>query len=142
MLSELHRPQKVFTLEEATRTLPLVGRILKDIVEANEEIENLQNSPATRGDSEIGDDANENGTSRSLDERIGFKAIKIKEYLRELDAIGCECKDTRVGLVDFPALLSGRVVLLCWKLGEPEIAHWHEVDAGFGGRQSVSGVFS
>ena len=169
MLSEVHKYQKVFTLEEATRTLPLVRRILSDIVDAYKEIKSLRDRlrahrgadardrdpeedtgfpeaiPAEgRPSVEGGEAALETGTLKtgSLEERMQLRVNEIEGFLQELEAIGCECKDFRSGLVDFPAFLAGRVVYLCWKLGELEIAHWHEVDAGFRGRQSVSGVFS
>ncbi len=159
MLSEVHKPQKVFTIREATRTLPLVGRVLRDIVEANAEIESLH---ARRRQAGSGSEASKErpreerleaasgtvpratgipGGREDLEARIEEKVREIDDCLRELDSIGCQCKDFRMGLVDFPALLDGRVVYLCWKLGEPEIAHWHEVDGGFGGRRPVGGLF-
>ena len=61
-----------------------------------------------------------------------------REYIAELDSIGCELKDTRTGLIDFRSRLGGREVYLCWKLGEREIEHWHELDAGFSGRRSIA----
>ena len=56
----------------------------------------------------------------------------------ELADIGCELKDWETGLVDFPARMSGEEVLLCWKLGEPRVAYWHHVHAGFAGRSPIS----
>lgn len=163
MLSEVHKPQRVFTVAEATRTLPLVGRILKDIVAAHEEIETLHSArrreigsrryeepldDAYDGEFDLSTDSLEvrgyeiPGGLEAVEARIEEKVHEIDGCLRELDTIGCKCKDFRVGLVDFPAILDGRVVYLCWKLGEPEIAHWHEVDGGFSGRRPVHGVFS
>jgi hypothetical protein len=57
--------------------------------------------------------------------------------LEELKAVGCELKDFELGLVDFYALLDDRLVFLCWRLGEPRVEYWHEVDAGIAGRQPV-----
>jgi hypothetical protein len=54
-----------------------------------------------------------------------------------LRQIGCELKGVEQGLIDFPALREGRVVYLCWQYDEPEVAFWHEVDAGFAGRQPL-----
>lgn len=127
MLSEIRRPQKVFTLDEANRTLPLVSRILKDIVRCGGEINGLEKEIS----------GSEDATSEVLVCRRQGKIVEIKGYLAELRNVGCECKDLRTGLVDFPASLEGRIVYLCWKLDEPEISHWHEVEAGFGGRQPV-----
>jgi hypothetical protein len=57
--------------------------------------------------------------------------------LRELGSHGCQLKDLRGGIVDFPALYDGREVFLCWRLGEAAVSHWHEQDAGFRGRQPI-----
>jgi hypothetical protein len=61
----------------------------------------------------------------------------LNHDLQELGRRGCEVKDLDGGIVDFPALLEGREVCLCWRLGETLISHWHEVDAGFRGRQPI-----
>ena len=58
--------------------------------------------------------------------------------MRFLDALGIELKDPRLGLVDFPGEMNGRRILLCWRLGEPEVQFWHEVDAGYAGRQPLA----
>jgi hypothetical protein len=55
----------------------------------------------------------------------------------EVQEIGCELKDVRLGLVDFYALLDDRLVYLCWRLGEQGITHWHELNEGYGGRQPI-----
>lgn len=60
---------------------------------------------------------------------------RLEEFIRELGQLQVELKDPLLGLVDFPSRLEGREVYLCWQLGEAEVAHWHELDAGFAGRQ-------
>jgi hypothetical protein len=65
-------------------------------------------------------------------------ARELDGYQRELEDLGIQLKDRRLGLVDFPSEMGGRPVLLCWRLGEPEVQFWHEVDAGFAGRQPLS----
>ena len=145
MLSEVRKPQRVFTIEEATRTLPLVRRVVRDIVEANSRIERLHAVRQGKGRLDSGGvglegDVSVNDNS-AIDSRIEDQVRAIDDCLREFDAIGCECKDFRLGLVDFPAMLDGRVVYLCWKLGESEVAHWHEVDGGFSGRKPVHDAF-
>ncbi len=62
---------------------------------------------------------------------------KLQEYVRELTELGVQLKDPERGLVDFPHMMDGRVVFLCWHHGEEELSFWHEVDAGFAGRQSL-----
>ena len=63
----------------------------------------------------------------------------MKDFVQELNALGVELKDYYTGLVDFPGWMNGHEVYLCWRLGEPEVAHWHELDAGFAGRQEALG---
>jgi hypothetical protein len=62
---------------------------------------------------------------------------EIKDVLAEIDAMGVQVKDLDIGLLDFPCKVDGEVVLLCWKLGEDAITHWHGVDEGFRGRKPI-----
>jgi len=66
---------------------------------------------------------------------------RAKDAVAEIDAIGVQVKDLDTGLLDFPFSLDGDVVLLCWKMGETRITHWHTVEAGFRGRQPVDERF-
>jgi hypothetical protein len=62
---------------------------------------------------------------------------RLQECAQELHHLGIELKDPFTGLVDFPSILDDHEVYLCWRLGEPEVAHWHELDAGFAGRRKL-----
>lgn len=62
---------------------------------------------------------------------------QAQQTVEELHALGCEVKDLEMGLVDFRSLREGREVYLCWHVGEETISYWHELDAGFGGRQPL-----
>jgi len=62
----------------------------------------------------------------------------VRTLATEIDAAGCQLKDLDSGLIDFPTVWEGREVFLCWKLGEPRVEYWHEVDAGFAGRQPLT----
>ena len=64
-------------------------------------------------------------------------AEDIRQLAGEVEALGCELKDIAMGLVDFRAVRQGREVYLCWRLGEPGIAFWHELEAGYMGRQPL-----
>jgi hypothetical protein len=64
-----------------------------------------------------------------------------KDSLAEIDAIGVHVKDLEQGLLDFPSIADGRTVLLCWKLGEKEIAFWHSPEDGFAGRKPLNSRF-
>jgi hypothetical protein len=73
-----------------------------------------------------------------IEEELEKDGQRLHEYVAELRALGVEPKNGPEGLVDFPSLIDGRLVYLCWKLGEPEVLFWHEIDAGFAGRQSLT----
>ncbi len=66
---------------------------------------------------------------------------RVRESIAEIDSIGVQVKDLDAGLLDFPCRLDDQVVLLCWRMGEPSIEHWHTVDSGFQGRQPVDERF-
>ncbi|MCH7728161.1 MAG: DUF2203 domain-containing protein [Planctomycetes bacterium] len=71
-------------------------------------------------------------------EELEKDTAKTQEYVKELTDLGVELKSPLDGLVDFPAEMDGRIVYLCWKLGEDEVQYWHELEDGFGGRQSLT----
>ncbi|HEX8913200.1 MAG TPA: DUF2203 domain-containing protein [Humisphaera sp.] len=124
------RSKRRFTLAEANRALPLVSRIVADIVRVHGEAVDLQSEIAV----------NSGGSRKmhqALQARLDDQLARLEDFVDELTEIGCELKDYSVGLVDFVGRHQGRDVYLCWKLGEPEIGHWHELDAGAAGRQPV-----
>lgn len=127
---------RFFTVAEAQRTLPLVRRIVADLMSeyprwraAVGRFELL--SAGARADQ------GETAEQAAARDEVTAAASRITEYLEELDAIGCVFKGFDAGLVDFYSLRDDRPVFLCWKLGEAGIEHWHELDAGFGGRQRL-----
>ncbi len=68
------------------------------------------------------------------------KAIQAaKDTLSEINAIGVQVKDLDIGLLDFPCKVNGEIVLLCWKMGEPTISHWHSTEEGYAGRRPIDG---
>jgi hypothetical protein len=74
----------------------------------------------------------------ALERKAKQIADELDTFEAELESLGIQLKDRRVGLVDFPSELDGRRVLLCWRLGEPSVQFWHDEDAGFAGRQPLS----
>lgn len=126
---------KLFTVEEANRTLPLVRRIVDDIVQQHrqwrERILELDLLASTRADET-------RARAEELEREAQALAREIEGYKRELEELGMQLKDPRLGLVDFPSEMNGRAVLLSWRLGEPEVGFFHEVDAGYAGRQPLS----
>lgn len=127
---------KLFTLEEAERTLPLVRRVVEDL---------LTEYPAWRAavaryEVLSGSARAESGETAELlaaRDAVAVHADRINGYLQELEAIGCLFKGFDGGLVDFYSLRDDHPIFLCWRLGEERIGHWHEIDAGAAGRQPV-----
>jgi hypothetical protein len=126
----------LFTVDQANRTLPLVRKIVEDVVVQHrrwrETILELDLVASTARPDEPRDRAD------VLEREAQVLAREIDGYQRELEQLGIQLKDRRLGLVDFPSEMNGRHVLLCWRLGEPEVQYWHEVDAGYAGRQPLS----
>ena len=75
-----------------------------------------------------------------METELEMDGRRILEYVEELRQLGVEAKSATEGLVDFPAVLDGRTVYLCWRLGEPEVLYWHELDAGFRGRKPLGSM--
>jgi hypothetical protein len=83
----------------------------------------------------------ESAEQQRLRAEVDAVARRIDGYVRELRTVGCRLKSYEDGTVDFHARYQHRLVLLCWRLGEEAVAHWHELDAGFGGRQMITAEF-
>lgn len=121
--------KKYFTVEEARTALVYVSRIVEDVTTTYRRIvrlrRELENTPGLIGAAEM-----ERDYDRAMD--------RLSGYIDELHDVGVELKDFEQGLIDFPSVFEGREILLCWRRGEESIDHWHEVDAGFAGRRSVT----
>ena len=124
---------KYFTVDEANRSLTLVRRIVTDISAAHQErmkriveYEKLEAHPEGKEE-----------RSRKLGRELRELTDVIVGYAEELEEIGIQFKGFEPGLVDFPAMLDGRPILLCWKLGEEKVEYWHEIEAGYAGRQRL-----
>lgn len=126
---------RIFTVEEANRTLPLVSRIVADLVREHKLWEDkvAEFELATVGASPERPDA----IAELLQIEAQRLARDIEGYIRELNDLGVICKGMDTGLVDFRGQIDGRDVYYCWKLGEPSVLYWHEIDAGFVGRQKL-----
>lgn len=126
----------IFTVKEAERTLPLLKRILSDL---RVEYDIWREAMSSYEILAAGSRAESGETADLISSRVAVTqaANRINDYLLELEAVGCLFKGFDEGLVDFYALRDDRLVLLCWRLGEDHITHWHEVDAGYSGRQPI-----
>ncbi len=132
---------RFFTLAEANRTLPLVKRIVEDVLSVYPHWKDLVDRYgliAAQARPEWGESQEQLNLKAEIDAAAG----KINGYLGELEQIGCEFKGFDKGLVDFHGRLGEREILWCWKLGEDRIMHWHELEAGFEGRQPLPEVLS
>lgn len=126
---------QLYTVDRANRTLPLVRRIVEDVVREHERwrdaVARLDLLTATNTD--IPD-----VRVTALQREVQSIARDIDAFQGELEALDIQLKDRRLGLVDFPTELDGRRVLLCWRLGESSVQYWHDEDAGYAGRQPLS----
>ena len=122
------RPRRRFTLAQANRALPLVRRVVNDIVQTREQATQLQSCLESSSAKD----------QKRIQQDLDVAIDKLHTYLDELTEIGCELKDFQVGLVDFIGSHQGREIYLCWKLGEEKIAYFHELSAGVAGRIPVS----
>jgi hypothetical protein len=128
---------KRFTREEAEELLPYIAPVLFKMRELKRRRDELQEEGAglvqkSRGNGHGVD--NEAGKVRREIEETG---TRINELIEKVQGMGVELKDMDAGLIDFRSIREGREVYLCWKLGEEHVSHWHELDAGFAGRQAL-----
>lgn len=127
---------QLFSVDQANRTLPLVRRIVEDVVRQHRKWrETILELDLVASTNRAEDSRNR---AEQLERQAQAYARELDGYQRELEELGIQLKDRRLGLVDFPSEMSGRTVLLCWRLGEQEVQFWHEIDAGYAGRQPLS----
>ena len=134
---------KTFTLDEAQSLLPVLESLLKRAIEGKQSA-----AVAESGLSELARRIYLSGGMK-VDVSIAAKTRmemeshlqRVRESIAEIDSIGVQVKDLEAGLLDFPCRLDDEVVLLCWRMGEPAIEHWHTVEAGLQGRQPVDERF-
>jgi hypothetical protein len=134
---------KTFTLDEAHSLLPVLSSLLKRAIDdkrSAEEVETDLSGLAQRIYLSGGMRVNTPTVAR---QRADMEAHlkRVRESIAEIDAIGVQVKDLDAGLLDFPCRVDDEVVLLCWRMGEPFIEHWHTIDGGFRGRQPVDERF-
>lgn len=112
-----------FSPAQANRTLPLVRRIVEDVLKKGRELRQLGWAPGEAG---------------AL-ERVAGLQREVRELFRELERIGCQYKDSGLehGLIDFPGEIDGQRVLLCWRSDEGSVAWYHSAEEGFAGRKPI-----
>ena len=130
----------LFTVEEANRLLLEIRARFERLVEGKREFDRIRARMdvlglATAGAGQENPDVIE---LRRLQDRYNALAEMISNGVSMIHRRGCVIKDLDSGLLDFYALNGDRLVFLCWKLGEPEVAHWHPLGSGFADRQPIS----
>jgi hypothetical protein len=134
---------KTFTLEEAQSLLPVLESLLKRAAEGKQQAEQVESGlaeVARRIYLSGGMKVDVGAVARQRAE-LESHLQRVRESLAEIDSIGVQVKDIESGLLDFPCQMDGQVVLLCWKIGETAIEHWHTVESGFQGRQPLDDRF-
>jgi hypothetical protein len=139
MNDETPRERKLFTVEQVNAMLPLVRAIVRDlsalsreVVERRERLAHLLSGRTLEASDPY------RAELVQIEDELEKDARRLRDYVEELRDLGAEPKNGIEGLVDFPTIVDGRVVYLCWKLDEPEVLFWHELDAGFQGRQLLA----
>ncbi|MGA2674223.1 MAG: DUF2203 domain-containing protein [Terracidiphilus sp.] len=134
---------KTFTLEEAQSLLPVLESLLKRAIEGKQSAEE-----ADSGLSELSRRIYLSGGMKVDVVKVSKLRAEMESHLRlvresiaEIDSIGVQVKDLEAGLLDFPCRLDDQVVLLCWRMGESAIEHWHTVESGFRDRQPIDERF-
>ena len=134
---------RYFTLEEAEKLLPEVESSIREAMFLKSEFaeaDQMFRSSVSRVSMLGGVDLNRTAILEQRARRE-VSAMRLKEVMGRIEAIGCLVKDLDIGLIDFPTLFRGSEVYLCWKLGEQHISFWHKVEDGFKGRQAIDNDF-
>ena len=133
---------RYFTLAEAQQMLPEVDKALRDALfhkseyqEAEAALKSTAQRVRVSGGARVDPSA-----FLATRARRDTSAAALRDIFERIEEIGVLVKDLEIGLIDFMTLYKGREVCLCWKLGEPQVEHWHEIDAGFAGRQKLPGA--
>ncbi len=124
---------KLFTVDEANSLLPSVRPIVKSIQKSHRRLITFQTAAkqAAQG-------AESGGGGMTLGPRYATLLVDLSTQAGQLESLGIQLKDYQQGLIDFPSMRDGRVVLLCWKADEgDQLEWWHDVEAGFAGRQPL-----
>lgn len=134
---------KIFTLDEAQTLLPVLESLLNRAMEAKQAAEELQEEAGATARRILESGGLHIDIGAAQRRRLTLEALvqRAKDALEEIHDSGVQVKDLDAGLLDFPCLLEGETVFLCWKRGEPRIVWWHRIEDGFAGRQPIDARF-
>jgi hypothetical protein len=130
---------RTFTLDEAQTLLPILESLLRAAIggkKVMEDVDGEMQALSHRIFLNGGTHVDVVALARRKAERVKAEQ-RAKDAIAEIDSIGVQVKDLDIGLLDFPCAVEGRIVLLCWKMGETSITHWHGTDEGFAGRKPI-----
>jgi hypothetical protein len=130
---------RTFTLDEAQTLLPVLESLLRAAISGKkvmEEVEAEMQALNHRIFLNGGTHVDVVAVARRKAERVKAEQ-RAKDALAEIDSIGVQVKDLDIGLLDFPCQVEGSIVLLCWRMGERSITHWHSTEEGFAGRKLI-----
>ncbi|TMC38144.1 MAG: DUF2203 family protein [Chloroflexi bacterium] len=125
------------TCEEAEALLPQISIVLREIQVKYESVLQTQEELDALRMQAAGDGYHLQDRIMNLQRELSQQAQTLRKLLDELTGFGCVLKDPERGLIDFLSLRSGREIYLCWYLGEERINFWHDLEAGFAGRQPL-----
>jgi hypothetical protein len=134
---------RYFTLDEARAAMPIVGRSIREAVQAKSRYQDAENAiqNLTQRILMNGGMAIDTNVVEAWKHQYDSSGDALKTATDLIDEMGVLIKDLDVGLVDFPTLLLDREVYLCWRMDESDIDHWHGVDEGFDGRKPIDRHF-
>jgi hypothetical protein len=130
---------RTFTLDQALSLLPVLESLLRTAIGGKKIMEDIEAEMQALNHRIFlngGTHVDVVAVARRKAERAKAEQ-RAKDALAEIDSIGVQVKDLDIGLLDFPCEVEGRVVLLCWKMGEHSITHWHGTEEGFAGRKPI-----
>ena len=126
-----------FTLNEANSLLPRLSQLLSQIQESKSKHDRLQEEAAEYTHLMSSNGRNIEKELNETRQELAQATTEVNRLIERVQEMACELKDIEQGLIDFRTEREGREVYLCWKLGEPDIRWWHELDAGFAGRRPL-----
>jgi hypothetical protein len=130
---------KLFSLDEAERLRPVLESLLRSAIEHKKKMEEIEGEFSALASRVL----LSGGLLLDIPKIAARKAEReqalqrVKDAVAEIASTGVQVKDLDIGLLDFPCERDGEIVLLCWKLGEPQVAHWHDLEEGFAGRKPI-----
>lgn len=130
-LFEAMDDKRLFTVQEANELIPFLSTRLDELGRVHQKLVVWSSDAPSQQEITL-------SGGMLADPRYVALLTRLQTLVEDICSEGCHLKDLESGLVDFPTLWEGREVYLCWKLGESEVGHWHEIEAGFAGRRALN----